>query len=491
MPDLFQIMNTWRCPCWPTMIEIQIQPSQAHLMTPIEIKNKTNMTQRDGFTSTFGVLVATLGSAVGLGNIWKFPYLTGTNGGAGFLLVYLLATLLLGLPVMIGETMLGRATRANAVSIFEKLRPAQPFWKIIGYTGMLAAMLILGFYTEVAGWVFAYIFKALSGSLLHGDASAAQAQFKATIANPLSALAWQWAVLLLTGGIIMLGVSKGIEAVAKRLMPVLFLLLVVLCIRSLTLSGAGAGLKFLFAPDFSKVSAGVILTAVGLAFFKLSIGMGTMLTYGSYFRDDQNIPVTAGRVMLADLSISLLAGIAIFPAVFTFHFAPTDGPALVFLTIPAVFASMPGGQIFMVLFFVLTALASIGAILSLLEVPVAALTERLHWSRRKATALTVLLIAILGAPAALSNGAAAHWTIFGLTFFDFYDFVSSNLLLPVGGLLLCVFVGWIIGRDWVQSQLSNRGLLANQAVVTGVFMLLRYVSPVLIVIVLLRGLKVF
>ncbi|KPC52708.1 sodium-dependent transporter [Amantichitinum ursilacus] len=448
------------------------------------------MTQRDGFTSTFGVLVATLGSAVGLGNIWKFPYLTGTNGGAGFLLVYLLATLLLGLPVMIAETMLGRATRANAVTAFERLRPRQPFWQIIGYMGLLAAVLILGFYTEVAGWVFAYIAKALTGTLIHGDAAAAQAQFGQTISAPASALFWQWLVLALAGGIIMLGVSKGIEAVTKKLMPVLFVLLLLLCVRSLTLPGAAEGLRFLFAPDFSRITPAVVLTAVGLAFFKLSVGMGTMLTYGSYFRDNQNIPATAGRVMLADLSISLLAGMAIFPAVFTFHFQPTDGPGLVFLTIPSVFASLPGGSIFTVLFFVLTAIASMGAILSILEVPVAMITERLQWSRRKATLCTVLLIAALGAPAALSQGVLEHTTLFGLSAFGLYDFVSSNVLLPVGGLLICLFVGWVIGPRWVQAQLSNQDTLDNQWLVKAIFFVVRYVSPVLIVIVLLRGMKV-
>ena len=447
------------------------------------------MKQRDGFTSTFGVLVATLGSAVGLGNIWKFPYLTGTNGGAGFLLVYLLATLLLGLPVMIAETMLGRATRANAVSAFEKLRPDQPFWKVIGYMGLLAAVLILGFYTEVASWVFAYIGKAVSGSLMTDHATSAQAQFRQTIGSPGAALVWQWLVLALCGGIIMLGVARGIEAVTRKLMPVLFVLLLLLCARSLTLPGAGEGLRFLFAPDFGRITPAVVLTAVGLAFFKLSVGMGTMLTYGSYFRDDQNIPVTAGRVMLADLGISLLAGIAIFPAVFTFHFQPTDGPGLVFLTIPAVFASLPGGVIFTVLFFVLTAIASVGAILSILEVPVAMITERLHWSRRKATVCTVLLIAVLGAPAALSNGVMAQVTLFGLSAFELYDFISSNLLLPLGGLLICLFAGWVVGPDWMRGELTNQGTLGNEWLVRGVCFLLRYVSPVLILVVLLRGLK--
>lgn len=452
------------------------------------------MTQhnRDGFTSTFGVLVATLGSAVGLGNIWKFPYLTGANGGAGFLLVYLIATLLIGLPVMIAETTLGRAARANAVTTFERLAPPnQRGWKAMGWMGFAAAFLIMAFYSEVAGWVFAYIFKAISGQILTTDPKIAGAAFGALVSNPVSSLIWQWIVLAITGGIIVFGVSRGIEAVTRKLMPLLFCLLLILGIRSLTLPGALEGIKFLFTPDFAKITPAVILTALGLAFFKLSIGMGTMVTYGSYFRDNQNIPVTAGRVMLADLTVSMLAGIAIFPAVFAFGFAPAAGPSLVFMTIPAVFASMPGGTLFMTLFFILTAVASIGAILSLLEVPIAILCERFKLGRKRATAITIMLIALLGAPAALSQGVGAEWKLFGLNPFDLFDFLSSNILLPLGGILICVFVGWVYGLPQWEKQLSNSGKLQNGWLVQVVFFLIRYVTPFSIAIVLLHGLKVF
>lgn len=452
------------------------------------------MTQhnRDGFTSTFGVLVATLGSAVGLGNIWKFPYLTGANGGAGFLLVYLIATLLIGLPVMIAETTLGRAARANAVTTFERLAPPnQRGWKAMGWMGFAAAFLIMAFYSEVAGWVFAYIFKAISGQISTTDTKIAGAAFGALVSNPVSSLIWQWIVLAITGGIIVFGVSRGIEAVTRKLMPLLFCLLLILGIRSLTLPGALEGIKFLFTPDFAKITPAVILTALGLAFFKLSIGMGTMVTYGSYFRDNQNIPVTTGRVMLADLTVSMLAGIAIFPAVFAFGFAPAAGPSLVFMTIPAVFASMPGGTLFMTLFFILTAVASIGAILSLLEVPIAILCERFKLGRKRATAITIMLIALLGAPAALSQGVGAEWKLFGLNPFDLFDFLSSNILLPLGGILICVFVGWVYGLPQWEKQLSNSGKLQNGWLVQAVFFLIRYVTPFSIAIVLLHGLKVF
>jgi NSS family neurotransmitter:Na+ symporter len=290
----------------------------------------------------------------------------------------------------------------------------------------------------------------------------------------------------------MLGVAKGIEAVARKLMPLLFILLLVLCVRSLTLpGGAVPGLTFLFSPDLAKITPAVILTALGLAFFKLSIGMGCMLTYGSYFRDDQNIPATATRVMLADLSVSLLAGIAIFPAVFAFGFEPAAGPSLVFMTIPAVFTSMPGGTVFMTIFFVLTAVASVGAILSLLEVPVAILSERFGCGRKRASLYTILAIALVGAPAALSQSLTAETKIFGMNPFDLYDFLSSNVMLPLGGILICLFAGWVYGLPQLQKQLGNDGKLPNGVLVRAVFFLVRYVSPLLIGIVLLHGLKVF
>lgn len=446
---------------------------------------------RDGFTSTFGALVATLGSAVGLGNIWKFPSLTGSNGGAGFLMVYLAATILVGLPVMIAETMLGRTARADAVTSFDRLAPkGQWWWKGIGWMGFAAALLIMAFYSEVAGWVYAYIFKSIMGEIATVDPKVAAGVFGRLVSDPWSSLLWQWVVLAVTGVIIAFGVSKGIEAVTRRLMPLLFVLLLVLCVRSLSLPGASAGLAFLFDPDFAKITPAVMLTALGLAFFKLSLGMGTMLTYGSYFRDDQNIPATAARVMLADLAVSLLAGIAIFPAVFAFGFEPAAGPSLVFMTIPAVFTSMPGGVVFMTIFFVLTAIASVGAILSLLEVPVAVLSQRWHMNRKVAALATIGMIGALGVPAALSQGVTADIKLFGLNAFDLFDFLSSNILLPTGGIAICLFVGWVYGLAEPERRLSVDGSPVERLTIRTVFFLIRFVAPVAIAIVLLHGLGV-
>ena len=446
--------------------------------------------KRDIFTSSLGVIAATLGSAVGLGNIWKFPFLTGMNGGAAFIIVYILCTLFVGLPVMISELMVGRKARANAITTLQTQAPKNQPWWLVGVAGVLAAFLIMAFYTEVAAWVFAYVFKSLAGRLISTDPAVTSAAFNSLVSSPLQSLLWQWIVLAVIGFIIILGVSKGIEAVTKRLMPVLFAILVIICIRSLTLPGAAEGVAFLLKPNFRLLTPAVVLTAMGLAFFKLSVGMGTMITYGSYFRDDQNIPGTAFRVMLGDLIVSLLAGLAIFPAVFAFGFQPDAGPALLFITIPAVFASMPLGSLFMTLFAVLTAIAATGAMLSLLEVPVAFLEERTRLSRKWATVITVLLLAVIGSTAALSNSLLAEVKIFGLTFFDLYDFISSNILLPVGGLCLALFVGWFWGSSKVKEALTNRGAIKNDAVVNVFFTVVRFVTPILVIMILLNSLGI-
>jgi NSS family neurotransmitter:Na+ symporter len=445
---------------------------------------------RAKFATSLGVMAATLGSAVGLGNIWKFPYLTGSNGGAAFLMVYIICMLLIGIPVMVSELTLGRAARSNAIATMQKLAPkGQPWW-LIGAAGVLAAFLIMAFYSEVAAWVFAYIIKAIQGGILSTDPEVTKSAFNGLVSNPIQSLIWQWIDLAVVGFIILLGVNKGIEGATKKLMPVLLVLLIVVGIRSITLPGAGQGLAFLFQPDFTKLTAASFLIAMGLAFFKLSVGMGTMITYGSYFRDDQNIPGTAIRVAFSDLAVSLLAGIAIFPAVFAFGYEPNAGPSLLFLTIPSVFASMPLGNIFMVIFFLLTAIASIGAQISLVEVPVAFLEEKFHLSRRTASIATILAIALVGTLAALSNSLLADVKLFGMTFFDLFDYTTSNILLPLGGLFIAIFISWIWGKKKLTTALTNDGKLANNTIVNVLYGTLLVVTPILVTIVLLNGLKI-
>lgn len=445
---------------------------------------------RGGFATAMGAVFATLGSAVGLGNIWKFPYLTGENGGAAFIIVYLACTLLVGLPVMMAEIMMGRHARANAIETMRKLSPSkkQPWW-IIGAMGALAAFVIMAFYSEVAGWVIAYIFKSIFGSILSTNPDVTSEAFGTLVTNPFQSLFWQWLVLAMVCVILVRGVSKGIEATTKRLIPLLFILLVIVDIRSLTLPGASEGLKFLFSPDFSKITAAAVLTALGLSFFKLSIGMGTMITYGSYWKDDQNIPLSTSRIMFSDLFVSILAGLAVFPAVFAFGFKPEAGASLLFITIPAVFASMPFGNIFMVLFFILAAVAATGAMISLVEVPVAYISEQFKMSRAKAAVLTTILLAVVGSTAALSNSSMAGVQVFGMNLFDLYDFVSSNILLPFGGLLITVFVGWFWGDQKVKAALSNEGTLKNQTIITVYTVVVKVITPLLVLVVMLKGLN--
>ncbi|MSS27023.1 sodium-dependent transporter [Desulfovibrio sp. PG-178-WT-4] len=458
--------------------------------------------KRDLFASRLGVLAATLGSAVGLGNIWKVPALTGQHGGASFLLIYVLSTLVVALPLMIVEMIMGRRTRANAYKTFVMLTPPRPglsgmsgasarIWRITGGLSVLAAALILAFYSDVAGWVFAYVPKAVSGGVATTDPQAAARIFGDLLANPWESLLWQWLVLGCIAAVIMRGASAGIERVTRVLIPLLFLLLVAVCIRSLTLPNAQAGLRFLFMPDFARIDGDVVLMAMGLSFFKMSIGFGCMITYGSYFQADTHVPALALRVMVCDLLVSLLAGVAVFPAVFSFGFEPTAGTSLLFLTIPAVFASMPGGQFFTALFFVLSAVAATGAMLCLLEIPVAWLLETCKLPRPRATLLVTLGVAALGVPPTLSTGIWSSWTVFGLSFFDAYDFATSNLLLPVCGLLTSLFAGYVWPEREFVAALTNSGNLPLQGLARLLRRACRTLTPLLIVIILLHGLKVF
>lgn len=444
---------------------------------------------RDMFASKLGVIVATLGSAVGLGNIWKFPYLTGVNGGAAFVILYILCTLVVGLPVMITEHSLGRTARADAIQTFKKLAPNSAWWLVSG-AGVISAFLISSFYTEVMGWVFAYIAKAIKGSILSSSPEVTSSAFSSLISDPVQSLVYQWIVLAWIALIIGLGVSKGIERVVKTLMPVLFGILLVVCIRSLTLPGAVEGLRFLFKPDFSKVTGATVLTAMGLSFFKLSVGMGTMITYGSYFHKDQDIPATAVRVMLSDVLVSLLCGIAIFPAVFAFGFEPGAGPELLFITIPTVFSVMPFGRVLMPFFFVLAFIAATGAMLSLYEVPVAYLVGSHGWSRKKATWVTLAALVVVGTLPALSGSLTAHIKVMGMNFFDLFDWLTSSILMPVGGLFLCVFAGWRWGSANIKAALTNDGALRNEKVVQAFTGLVKFVTPTLVLVILLAGLKI-
>ena len=437
------------------------------------------------FTSKFGVIAAAAGSAVGLGNIWKFPYITGVYGGAAFLFVYLGFILAIGLPVMLSEFIIGRKSRKNAFGAFKKLAP-HSLWRFAGVLGVGAAFMILAFYGVVAGWSIEYVFVSVFDGFQSQSPDQLGQMFTSFIESPVKPVVFQVLFMLLTGAIVIVGVKDGIEKNVKVLMPILVVIIIVLDIRAVTLEGAGEGLRFLFHPDFSKLTGEGILSALGHAFFSLSLGMGTLITYGSYIDKSNNLLSTAIHVTIADTLIAILAGVAIFPAVFAFGIEPSSGPGLVFITLPNVFQQMPGGYIFSILFFLLLSVAALTSSISILEVVVAYFNEELKMKRKVATIIATALVALLGIICSLSMGIFGDYTFFDLNFFDLLDWISANLLLPLGGLFISLFVGWKLGRKKVREEIEKGGSISS--LFLSVFMfLVRLVAPIAIAIVFLNG----
>ena len=449
--------------------------------------------KRETFSSGFAVFFATLGSAVGLGNIWKVPYLTGSNGGGAFLLIYVLCVALVGIPIMVCEFYIGRKSRKNAVGAFEELKAAKG-WKSIGFIGVVSAFLIMFFYSCVAGWVYSYVFKAIKGDFAGVTSATSSAKFMSTLVGPMPPLIWQFIVLAVVSLVLLAGVKNGIERITKTLMPVLFILILICDVTALTLPGASQGLKFLFHVDFSQINGAVILTALGLAFFKLSLGMGIMITYGSYFTQNNNMIATSVRVALSDSLVSILAGIAIFPAVFSFGMKPSEGAGLLFKTIPLVFSKMPFGNILLVAFFLLTAIAATTAMISNVQVPVAYFTEEKGMGRKSAVLLTTGIMMSIGILATLSahpSSVLGNIHILGQKgFFDSFDYLSSNILLPVGGLLTAIFVGYFVKKEDFKLELSNQGTLNNGAVINVLYVFIKFITPILLIIVFLNSIGI-
>jgi neurotransmitter:Na+ symporter, NSS family len=435
--------------------------------------------------SGIGILLAAAGSAVGLGNIWKFPYITGEYGGGAFLFVYLGFILLIGLPVMLSELLIGRKARRNAFGSFKRLAP-KSFWYVTGFLGVIAAYLILSFYGVVAGWSLHYATEAIQGHLSNKSPEEFESMFFNFIALPIKPVFWQLLFMLITAIIVLLGIKNGIERFSKILMPILVLILIVLVIRSVTLPGAGKGLAFLFKPDFGKLSWKGVLNALGHAFFSLSLGMGTLITYGSYVRKKNNLGKIALQVTSADTIIALLAGMAIIPAVFAFGIAPDSGPGLVFITLPNVFQQMPGGDIFSTMFFVLLAVAALTSSISILEVVVTFLVEEMKIGRKMATLIAGSTISVVGVFCSLSMGKLSSPIFLGLNFFDTLDFFAANVFLPFGGLLIALFIGWRFGKRKTLEEISNEGKLKINYIEILIFSL-RYIAPIAIFLVSVYG----
>ncbi|KJF44823.1 sodium-dependent transporter [Draconibacterium sediminis] len=440
---------------------------------------------RDSFSSKFGVIAAAAGSAVGLGNIWKFPYIAGVYGGAAFLFVYLAFILAIGLPVMLSELIIGRSSRKNAFGAFKVLAPGTP-WRYIGILGVGAAFLILSFYGVVAGWSIEYIVLSLKNGFSAKSPDEIGLLFTTLIESPVKPVIFQLIFMVLSAGIVIVGIQKGIEKYTKILMPLLVIILVFLCVKSVSLEGAKAGLNFLFKPDFSKLTADGILSALGHAFFTLSLGMGTLITYGSYIQKDNNLVNTVINVTVADTVIALMAGIAIFPAVFAFGIEPSQGPGLIFVTLPNVFHQMPGGYVFSILFFVLLSVAALTSSISILEVVVAYFKEEFNMGRKASTILATVLISILGVLCSLSMGVLSPYTFMGLNIFDLMDWISANLFLPVGGMFIALFVGWYLGRKKVKEEVAQGGTLSG-ALLSIFMFLVKFIAPIAIAIVMLNN----
>ena len=436
---------------------------------------------RANFGSKLGVILASAGSAVGLGNIWRFPFETGNHGGAAFILIYLGCVLFFGIPIMVAEFSIGRHSRANTAGAYQKLAPGT-HWRWVGRMGVLAGFLILGYYSVVAGWTLEYIVQAGTNTFAGQSANDFIASFNGFIAHPWRPALWMAVFMLMTHFIIVKGVEKGIEKSAKIMMPMLFLLLIVLAVCSVSLPGARAGIEFLLKPDFSKVNGNVLLGAMGQAFFSLSLGMGCLCTYASYFRNDTNLPKTALNVGWIDTMVAILAGFIIFPAAFSVGIQPDAGPSLLFITLPNVFQQAFGNLpwlavILSIMFYVLLALAALTSTISLHEVVTAYLHEEFNLTRGRAAKLVTAGCTFLGVLCSLSLGVGKELTVFGLTLFDLFDFLTAKIMLPLGGFFIAIFTGWYLDKRIVWEEVSNNGTLPKVVYRIWLF-LLKYIAPI-------------
>lgn len=447
------------------------------------------MAARSGFTSSFGVVMAAAGSAVGLGNIWRFPYICGKYGGAACLVVYLAFVFLIGMVLLMSEFVIGRRSRHAPVKAFVALRPDRPQWRWVGYFGMLTCALILSIYLVISGWTTGYFWESLTGTLAAVGNDGFADHFASFAASPWKPVVFIVAFLLLTLAVILGGVEKGIEKVSKWLMPVLLLLVLVLCVRSVTLPGASRGLEYLFHPDFSMLTAEGILAILGQALFSLSVGMGAMVVYGSYIPADAGLLKTAVWITVCDVAIAVLAGVAIFPAVFATGQNPAGGPGLVYQVLPVVFNTLGGvGRLFAVLFFLLLTLAALTSAISILEALTAWLAD-CGMKRSRAAVLVSAVEVVLAVVVAysFSGGLLSGFTPGGKNLFDWVDRLTGAYLPPIGALATIIFLGWVMDKRSVRDELSNHGAMPTPWF--GVYYaIVRFVAPAALLVALLAGL---
>lgn len=451
------------------------------------------MSSKTTFTSKLGVIAATVGSAVGLGTVWRFPYEVQNNGGSIFLVTYLVCVLLMGIPVMLAEFSLGRGSGSDSVGAFRRLTPGKPWW-IIGATAVLASYLILIYYMVVAGWTLEYLWMSITNQLYAGIDTAPNrtAVFSSIMNESLSAgwrpAFWTSVMILLNILVLLRGVKKGIERMSNTLMPLLFVILVVFCCVALSLPNAMEGVDFFLRPDFSKMNPQVLISAVGQAFFSLSLGMGILITYSSYYPKTTKLARTSVTVSGLVFLVAVLMGLIIFPAVKSFGItSDTQGVTLIFVTLPEIFTQMPATQLWSILFFFLLVVAALTSTVSVAEVTIAFLAAKFRMSRKKACYATLVPLFLLSSICAMSLGPLSHLQIFDKTIFDALDYLTSNIMLPVVAIFVCIYVGHVLPKSFLRDEMTNRGTMRS-AVVPTILFIIRYIAPLLIAAVLINKL---
>lgn len=443
---------------------------------------------RDNFGSRFGALVAMAGSAVGLGNLWRFPYLVGENGGAAFIIVYILLSFLICLPIFISEFVIGRRSQKNAYAAFRDLSGGSA-WRWVGLFTIIVPLVVLSYYSVIGGWSVEYLLKSVTFAFESASQSAMSTMFSDFVSSTWGPLLVHTGFLLVTTLIVVVGIKDGIEKFSKVMMPLLFFMVLAIAIYSMTLPGAKAGLDYLFNPDFSKITGKACAAALGQAFFSLSLGFGTIMTYASYVDKKENILFQSTATAVSDLMFALIAGMAIMPAVFAFGLNPQSGPGLVFETLPFVFGQMPAGGFVAILFFLALLVAALTSSISMLEVAVAYLVEEKGFSRVWACVVLFVICWVVGTVCSLSFGPLSDVKIGGGNIFDFFDNLSSNILMTLGSLLTVLFVGWRLKKTDVYDEFTNGGTLSRNAKLFGVlWFLIRYICPLAIISIFVSGL---
>ncbi len=435
------------------------------------------------WTSKIGFILATAGSAIGLGAIWKFPYIAGVSGGGAFFFIFMIFTLFIGMPILLAEFIIGRGSQKDAIRAYTAFAPHSR-WHYIGILGMITCFILLSFYSVVGGWILLYLFQTITGQLTGLAETEYGALFNDVIANPYMSIVAQFIFMVVTIIVVSKGVQKGIEKASKIMMPALFIAFIILIIRSLTLDNVSEGISFFLYPDFSSLNSKTILFALGQSFFSISVGVSVMVTYSSYLSKKEDLSKSAFTIVLMNIFISVLAGLAIFPAVFSFGFEPTEGPGLLFIVLPAVFNEMPFGVGFLFIFLMLFLFATFTSAFSMVEIIVAALTKGKSEKRRKTTWIVGICIFLAGIPAALSYGVLSDFTIFGKTMFDLSDYLVSNILMPLGALAISIFAAFKIPRTVLLEELSM-GSTIGKRIFAIWFLMIKYIVPIAIIIVFL------